>query len=370
MTQPGLHNRLIDAPRVATALQALRRTPRRWLVTGGAGFIGSYLTEVLLAAEQEVIVLDDFTTGRRSNLAEALTPLPLSAASRLEVVEGDVCDRDTLDKLVRRSDIVAHHAGRPGVRRSMLDPEGTHDVHVNGFQALLDTAKLHDVRLLYAASSVSYGTASGLSNREDEEGAPLSPYAAQKAANDLYAAAYRRAYGLRVIGLRHFNVIGPRAPLQGDAVGVLARWMQRIRQGQPCEVYGDGRSTRDFVHVGNAVAATVLAATTRNDAAFGRVFNVGSGHATTLLELHGYLTNAWHAVGMGSQPMTPKFLPFRDGDVRHASADIRAARDAFGYHPVVGIEEAIADTLAWFKEQLTPTIGQTAGVPGRLTPPP
>ena len=360
MTARSLHNRLSDAPHVASALQALRRRPRRWLVTGGAGFIGSYLTEVLLAAEQEVIVLDDFSTGQRSNLAEALEPLPLAAASRLEVVHGDVRDRETLDGLVRRSDVVAHHAGRPGVRRSMLDPDGTHDVHVNGFQALLDSVKVHDVRLLYAASSVSYGTASGLLNREDEEGVPLSPYAAQKAANDLYAAAYRRAYGVRVIGLRHFNVIGPRAPLHGDAVGVLARWMQRARQGQPCEVYGDGRSTRDFVHVGNAVAATVLAATTRNDAAFGRVFNIGSGHATTLLELHGYLTNAWHAAAMSPQPVKPKFLPFRDGDVRHASADVRSARDAFGYHPVVGLEEAIADTLAWFKAQAVPPNGKTS----------
>lgn len=350
MKKTSMHDRLRDAPHVADALRVLQRRPRRWLVTGGAGFLGSYLTEVLLAAEQEVIVLDDFSTGRQTNLAAALEPLPLSAASRLEVVHGDVRDVSTLNTLVGRSDIVAHHAGRPGVRRSLRDPNGTHDVHVNGFQALLDAVKRHDVRLLYAASSTSYGTASGFSNREDEEGAPLSPYAAQKAANDLYAAAYRRAYGTRVIGLRHFNVIGPRAPLDGDA-GVLARWMQRALKGQPCEVYGDGRSTRDFVHVGNAVAANVLAATSRNDAAFGRVFNVGSGRATTLLELYGHLTNAWHATGMDGQMTSPRFLPFRNGDVRHASADVRSARDALGYLPVLGLEEAVADALAWFHAQ-------------------
>jgi UDP-N-acetylglucosamine 4-epimerase len=352
MKKASMYDRLRDAPHVAGALQALQRRPRRWLVTGGAGFIGSFLTEVLLSAEQEVMVLDDFSTGQQANLAAALETLPLSAASRLEVVRGDVRDASTLDTLVGRSDIVAHHASRPGVRRSLRDPNGTHDVHVNGFQALLDAVKRHDVRLLYAASSVSYGTASGFANREEEEGAPLSPYAAQKAANDLYAAAYRHAYGTRVIGLRHFNVIGPRAPLNGDA-GVLTRWMQRTVMGQPCEVYGDGRSTRDFVHVGNAVAANVLAATTRNDAAFGRVFNVGSGRATTLLELHGHLTNAWHAAQMAGHITPPRFLPFRNGDVRHASADVRSARDALGYLPVLGLEEAVADALTWFDAQAT-----------------
>ena len=319
----------------------------RWLVTGAAGFIGSNLVEALLAAGQQVIGLDNFATGHRRNFDDVRAAVGEERWSNFELVEADIRDRDACTRAIDGVEIVLHQAALGSVPRSLADPLTSHDVNVTGFINLLDAARLAGVRrFVYAASSSTYGDEPNLPKREERIGNPLSPYAATKLANEVYAAVYARSYGSPSIGLRYFNVFGPRQDPAGTYAAVIPKWIAAMVSGAPIEIYGDGSTSRDFCYVANAVQANLRAALA-GDEAQNQVYNVAVGQRTSLNELFGLLRDglAKHQVHYGKQPV---HADFRSGDVRHSEADISKASELLGYAPTHRIDDGIAEALPWY----------------------
>jgi UDP-N-acetylglucosamine 4-epimerase len=335
---------LAGVPAYAATLDALWDAPRRWLVTGGAGFIGSHLTQALLELGQTVVVLDDLSTGRAANL-QAVRRAVGPAAARLRFVRGDVRDADTLAVAADHADVVLHHAALVSVPESIAAPVATHEVNVGGFLQVLEVARRLGACVVYAASSASYGDDEAPAKREERLGRPLSMYAASKTADEAYAAAYHAAYGLRTIGLRYFNVFGARQDPHGAYAAVIPAWIAAKAQGRRCRIHGDGRTTRDFCHVANVVGAVLLASRSDDPWLLGRAVNVGTGTPTTLLELHDAIDAAVRARRPDLPAGPPEFGPFRPGDVRHSCADIARARSVLGYEPAVGLRDGIAATV-------------------------
>ena len=330
----------------------MARLPRidadhRWLVTGAAGFIGSNLVEALLAAGQRVVGLDNFATGHRRNLAEVERNLPEKYGRQFQLIEGDIRDRAMCAEAVRGVDFVLHQAALGSVPRSLDDPLSSHDVNVTGFLNMLDAARLEGVkRFVYAASSSTYGDSPDLPKREDRIGAPLSPYAATKLADEIYAAAYEKAYGFRSIGLRYFNVFGPRQDPNGAYAAVIPTWAAAMINQQPISIYGDGLTSRDFCYVANAVQANLLAALSGAEAQ-GQVYNVAVGQQTSLIGLFELLkeTLGAHQVHYA---LEPAMADFRAGDVRHSLADIGKARTMLGYEPTHTIDAGLSEAMPWY----------------------
>ena len=256
----------------------------RWLVTGAAGFIGSNIVEALLAAGQEVVGLDNFATGHRSNLEEVGTNVGPDKWARFQMIEADIRDRQACARAVDGVTYVLHQAALGSVPRSMADPLNSHDSNVTGFINMLDSARQAKVRrFVYAASSSTYGDEPNLPKREERIGNPLSPYAATKLINEIYAGVYARAFDFPSVGLRYFNVFGARQDPNGPYAPVIPKWLIAMTGGQPVEIYGDGSTSRDFCYVANAVQANVLAALA-GDEAQGEVYNVAVGERTSLVE--------------------------------------------------------------------------------------
>ncbi len=327
--------------------RALSKVSGRWLVTGAAGFIGSNLVEALLAAGQQVIGLDNFATGHRGNLDEVRSAVGDTRWSGFELIEADIRDRDACARAVDGVEIVLHQAALGSVPRSMADPLTSHDVNVTGFVNLLDAARLAGVRrFVYAASSSTYGDEPNLPKREERIGNPLSPYAATKLANEIYAAVYARSYDFPSIGLRYFNVFGPRQDPQGPYAAVIPKWIAAMVNGAKIEIYGDGSTSRDFCYVANAVRANLRAALA-GDEAQNQVYNVAVGERTSLNQLFGLLRDglARHQVHYDQEP---GYADFRRGDVRHSEADISKARERLGYAPTHRIGDGIAEALPWY----------------------
>jgi UDP-N-acetylglucosamine/UDP-N-acetylgalactosamine 4-epimerase len=350
MTPPGALELLSGAPAYASVLAALRAEPRRWLVTGGAGFIGSHLVEALLGLGQEVVVLDDLSTGFLANLDDVRARVG-GARERLRFVEGDLRDAAAVAAAATGARVILHHAAAVSVPGSIDDPVTTHDINVTGFLHVLQAARATGARVVYAASSASYGDDPADVKVEDRLGRPLSPYAASKTANELYAAAFDAAYGLESVGLRYFNVFGARQDPHGAYAAVIPAWIDALVRGDRCRVHGDGLQTRDFCHVANVVGANLLAATTTAPAALGGVYNVGTGARTTLLELHEAILEALREAFPDRPDLAssaPEFGPARAGDVRHSCADVARARAVLDFEPVVGLRAGIGHTLAWF----------------------
>jgi len=351
VTGPSAVDLLAGAPAYAPTLDGLRASPRRWLVTGGAGFIGSHLVEALLGLGQEVVVLDDLSSGYLANLDDVRARVGSGAATRLRFVEGDLRDADAVAAAAAGVRVVLHHAAQVSVPRSIEDPLTAHHVNVTGFLHVLEAAREAGARVVYAASSASYGDDPADVKVEGRLGRPLSMYAASKTANEVYAAAYGQAYGLETVGLRYFNVFGARQDPRGAYAAVIPAWIDALVRGERCRVHGDGLTTRDFCHVANVVGANLLAATTDAPAALGAVFNVGTGARTTLLELHAAIVAAVREAlpeAPGPAGASPEFGPFRPGDVRHSCADVTRARTELGFEPVVGLREGVAHTLGWY----------------------
>ncbi|HET7232742.1 MAG TPA: SDR family oxidoreductase [Longimicrobium sp.] len=326
---------------------ALRARPRTWLVTGAAGFIGSHLVETLLRLGQNVVAMDNFATGYRRNLEEAAAP---AATGRFRLVEADIRDVDACMDVCRGVDYVLHHAALGSVPRSLDDPLGVHEVNVTGTLNLLAAAREAGVaRVVYASSSAVYGDCEATPAREEETGAALSPYAVTKRVNEEYAAVFARAYGVPSVGLRYFNVFGPRQDPRGAYAAVIPLWARELVAGRPCTVYGDGATTRDFTWVGSVVQANLLAATSA-DAGPCAVFNVGSGRAVTLAELHGAMAAALRRTGRFAPPAV--HAPLRDGDVRHSRADVSRITRALGYAPEADFERCMDATLGWYLRRL------------------
>jgi UDP-N-acetylglucosamine 4-epimerase len=321
--------------------------PARWLVTGAAGFIGSHLIETLLRAGQHVRSLDNFSTGRRSNLDDVRRRVGAAAWARHELVEGDIADEPTARAACSGIDLVLHQAALGSVPRSIADPLATHRANATGFLTMLVAARDAGVRrFVYAASSSTYGDSPTLPKVEDVIGNPLSPYAVTKYLDELYAGVFGRCYGLPTIGLRYFNVFGPRQDPNGAYAAVIPRWIAAILAGQTCTINGDGATSRDFCFVANAVQANLRAALTDDPEAVGRVYNVAVGERTDLNELHALLATGLQGLRPGLVVPPPVHADFRAGDVRHSLADIGLARRLLGYAPTHTVRQGILETVA------------------------
>jgi UDP-N-acetylglucosamine 4-epimerase len=337
----------VNAGPLDEVLAHVRAAPARWLVTGAAGFIGSHLLETLLRAGQHVRSLDNFSTGRRANLDDVRQRVGEEAWSRHEAIEGDIADEATCRVACTGVELVLHQAALGSVPRSIADPLATHRANATGFLNMLVAARDAGVRrFVYAASSSTYGDSPALPKVEDVIGKPLSPYAVTKYLNELYAGVFGRCYGLQTIGLRYFNVFGPRQDPNGAYAAVIPRWIASMLEGAECTINGDGETSRDFCFVANAVQANLRAALTSEVEAIGRVYNVAVGERTTLNQLHAEIASSLQSLRPGLRIAAPTHAPFRAGDVRHSLADIALARGLLGFEPTHTVREGLAETIA------------------------
>lgn len=338
---------------LAAVREELRAHPRRWLVTGSAGFIGSHLLEELLDLGQHVVSLDNFATGFRRNLDEVRATVGEDAWRRHTFIEVDIVEFAACRRACEGVAIVLHEAALGSVPRSIDDPLRTHAANATGFLNLLVAARDAGVqRVVYAASSSSYGDHPGLPKVEDVIGAPLSPYAVTKYVNELYADVFGRCYGLETIGLRYFNVFGRRQDPNGAYAAVIPRFVAAILREVPVTIYGDGETTRDFCHVANVVQANLLAATVADSRALRQIYNVAVGARMSLNELHDVLRDLIVGRHPALRVAPPEHAEFRAGDVRHSEADVGKARRLLGYRPEWNARRGLAETLPWYESHL------------------
>lgn len=330
----------------------LNRRTLTWLVTGSAGFIGSHLLETLLRLGQHVVSLDDFSTGHRHNLRLVEQAVGGEAWKRHRFIEGTIADPATCREACRDVNIVLHQAALGSVPRSISDPLPTHTANVTGFINMLAAARDANARrFVYASSSATYGDHEALPKVEHAIGRPLSPYAASKRMNELYAGVFARCYGIESVGLRYFNVFGVRQDPEGTYAAVIPRWVRSMLLGEPVEVNGDGETTRDFCYVANAVQANLLAALTSNPEALNQVYNVAVGESTSLNRLLEILRSLLSEAPGSLPDMQPVHRPFREGDVRHSRADIGQARRLLGYAPTHTLSAGLREALPWYVER-------------------
>ncbi|MHC1767865.1 MAG: SDR family oxidoreductase [Verrucomicrobiia bacterium] len=333
--------------------QKLRDGPRAWLVTGAAGFIGSNLVEQLLRLEQQVVGLDNFATGQRANLEQVKGLVKPRQWARFSFIEGDIRDLRTCQEACQGIDFVLHQAALGSVPRSIVDPLLTNESNVTGFVNALVAARDHKVkRFVYAASSSTYGDHPGLPKVEDVIGKPLSPYAVTKYVNELYADVFGRCYGVPSIGLRYFNVFGPRQDPNGAYAAVIPRWIATMIKNQPAVINGDGETSRDFCFIANVVQANLLAATTSDSEAVGQVYNVALGARTTLNELFELLRTRLSPFYPHLDAYKPVYEDFRPGDVRHSQADIGKAQRLLRFQPTHTVAQGLDEALAWYRDNL------------------
>lgn len=342
----------------------LRGTCRKWLVTGGAGFIGSHIVEQLLDLGQDVVVLDNLAVGKRSTLSEVVAAAPFAARRRFRLVVGDIRDTAACRDAVEGVDHVLHHAALGSVPGSIENPGQVHDVNAAGFVSVLIAARDAGAKsVVYASSSAVYGDDPASEKTEHCLGGVLSPYAASKRCNELFAQAFTRCYGQPTVGLRYFNVYGPRQDPDGPYAAVIPRWLAALAGGTEVVVNGDGSTTRDFCCVRDVVQANLRAALA-GPAAAGGVFNIGSGHRTTLTALLSELRSALTAAGV---PCTSRIThgPFRAGDIRHSLADISSARTVLGFAPAYDLRAGLALAMPHYLQQTGWSTGRPAPVADR-----
>jgi len=331
----------------------LLKEPKRWLITGVAGFIGSNLLEHLLKLDQSVVGIDNFSTGKSRNLLEVQDLVSKEQWRRFAFVEGDIRHLPTCREGCRDVDYVLHHAALGSVPRSIEDPIASNENNVTGTLNMLVAARdLMVKRFVYAASSSTYGDHPGLPKVEELIGRPLSPYAVTKYVNELYADVFARTYGLDGIGLRYFNVFGPRQDPEGAYAAVIPKWIAAMIKGETVCINGTGETSRDFCYVENVVQMNLLAATCADPAAVNQVYNTAVNARTSLNELfaklHGRLLRHYpHLRGC-----SPVYRDFRAGDVLHSQADIGKAAKLLGYVPTHTIDDGLDAALPWYMANL------------------
>ena len=310
----------------------------RYLVTGGAGFIGSHLVEHLTARGEEVVVIDDFSTGRRDNIAPF--------RDRIELIEGSILDPELCARAVRGADYVLHQAAVPSVPRSVADPMGSHQANTTGTLNMLMAARDANVkRFVYAASSSAYGNTAELPKQEGMLPRPLSPYAVAKYGGECYCRAFYATWGLPTVALRYFNIFGPRQDPNSLYAAVIPRFVTSAVNGEAPVIYGDGEQTRDFTSVRNAVHANLLA-TEAESRAFGEVCNIGCGSRTSVNEL-------WRMISARiGVDIKPQYEPGRPGDVRDSLASLERAEELLGYRPVMDFATGLNETIDYFAPQV------------------
>ena len=321
--------------------RTLKRRPCKWLVTGAAGFIGSHLVEALLHLNQRVVGLDNFATGYAANLNDVRANVTAAQRRAFRFIEGDITNAKDCQRACRGVSLVLHQAALGSVPRSFANPLGTHTPNTTGFLNVLQAArKAKAQRVVYASSSSVYGDIKSSPKVETITGKLLSPYAVSKMVDELYAQVFSSGYGQELVGLRYFNVFGSRQDPAGAYAAVIPRWAQKLSRNQQTEIYGDGKTSRDFCYVANVVQANLLAATVK--AAAGNVYNVAVGTRTTLNELHRQLRQ------LTNSKAKPVYKDFREGDVRHSLASTRAATRDLGYSPTHTLEQGLELTVPWF----------------------
>lgn len=332
-----------------TAKAEARMTPKRWLVTGVAGFIGSNLMERLLQLDQIVVGLDNFSTGKRENLTDVQTLVSERQWSRFTFIEGDIRHLGTCHTACKNVDVILHQAALGSVPRSIADPLNCNDNNVNGNLNMLKAACDTRVkRMVYASSSAVYGDHPGLPKVENICGQQLSPYAVSKMVNELYAHVFSHLYGLETIGLRYFNVFGPRQDPEGAYAAVIPHWISALRTGETVYINGSGETSRDFCFIENVVQANLLAATTNNRMAINQVYNVALNNRVTLNELFRLLQKYIQPYLDSPCESHPVYRDFRPGDVLHSQADISKALQLLGYAPSHSVEEGLEASMAWY----------------------
>lgn len=311
-----------------------------FVVTGGAGFIGSHLTEYLVSNKaKKVTVFDDLSTGNADNLK------PFEKHSNFEFIKGSICDVNACEKAFKGADYVLHQAALCSVPRSVANPVATHEVNVSGFLNVLMAAKATGVkRLVYASSSSVYGDSKTLPKRETDQVGPLSPYAVSKLSNELYASVFARNYNMSLAGLRYFNIFGPRQNPNGPYAAAIPLFITALMEGKSPTIYGDGNQTRDFTFIENVVQANIKALFA-DEKVKGQVFNIAAGGRTSVNELFHILAE------LAGSNIKPEYKPSRTGDVKDSNAAVDKAKEYFGYAPEVNFRHGIEATWKWYKEQ-------------------
>jgi UDP-N-acetylglucosamine 4-epimerase len=334
---------------------SLRASPQTWLITGVAGFIGSNLLETLLGLDQHVVGLDNFATGHQRNLDEVKLQVNAQQWSRFRFIRGDIRVLDDCRTACEGVDLVLHQAALGSVPRSIADPITTNAVNIDGFVNMLVASRDAKVeRFVYAASSSTYGDHPGLPKIEDRIGKPLSPYAVTKYVNELYADVFARTYGVASIGLRYFNVFGPRQDPDGAYAAVIPKWIAAMIRGDTVQINGDGETSRDFCFIANAVQANLLAACATRGDALNQVYNVAVGDRTNLNELYEHLRRNLAGRFVHLAAAKPLYGDFRAGDVLHSQADVAKARERLGYAPSHRVSDGLQESMAWYAAHLAP----------------
>lgn len=335
--------------------ERIRTRPRTWLVTGVAGFIGSNLLESLLKLNQQVVGLDNLSTGSRGNLTQVKDAVGESQWRKFRFVEGDIRSLDTCRGACGCAEIVLHQAALGSVPHSLSDPIASHDSNVTGFLNMLVAARDAGVsRLVYAGSSATYGDHPGLPQVEAQIGRPLSPYALTKRANELYAEIFATCYGFESIGLRYFNVFGPRQDPDGAYAAVIPKWIAGMVRNEPVFINGDGETVRDFCYVDNVIQANLLAALVDNPAAVNQVYNVALNEKTTLNELFESIRSLLEPRFPALHNLRPVYRESCPGEVRLSQADIGKAKRLLGYRPLWRTSQGLAHAIDWYVAMLAP----------------
>jgi UDP-N-acetylglucosamine 4-epimerase len=338
--------------RFETLREELRARPKRWLVTGAAGFIGSHLTQSLLGLGQTVVGLDNFSTGKMANLHDVMERVGPRERARFTLVEGDVRELRVCQDAMAGAELVLHEAALGSVPRSLADPLASHANNVDGFVNVLMAARAAGVRrVVFASSSSVYGDESASPKVESRIGRPLSPYAATKLVDEIYADLFLRTHAIDSVGLRYFNVFGPRQDPNGAYAAVIPRWTEALMTDQQCVVYGDGSASRDFCFVADVVQANLLAACASEADVAPRIFNVAAGARTTLLELFALIAARVerHRPGATAKPLLSE--PPRVGDIPHSLASIERARGGLGFEPAYDVARGLDQTVEFFARQ-------------------
>jgi UDP-N-acetylglucosamine 4-epimerase len=333
--------------------QELAQRKHHWLVTGAAGFIGSNLVEALLKLNQRVTGLDNFATGHQHNLDQVRELVGEQAWSNFTFVQADIRSPEDCARACEGVDFVLHQAALGSVPRSIADPQTTNETNISGFLNMLVAARDAKVkRFVYAASSSTYGDHPGLPKVEDRIGKPLSPYAVTKYVNELYADVFGRTYGFESIGLRYFNVFGPRQDPNGAYAAVIPKWVASLIRNEELRINGDGETSRDFCYVDNVVQINLLAALAGSEAA-NQVYNVALNDRTSLNQLHAMMCSLLAERFPHVAAHKPTYVDFRKGDVRHSQADIGKAVSMLGYAPTHRIGEGLKEAMDWYVRNLS-----------------
>ncbi len=338
--------------------QDLRASPRRWLITGVAGFIGSHLLEQLLQLRQSVVGLDNFSTGHQRNLEEVRRNVSEESWAGFRMIEGDITNPKDCASACEGIDLVLHQAALGSVPRSIGDPQRSYAVNVMGFLNMIVAARDAGVkRIVYASSSSVYGDHPDLPKREEKIGEPLSPYAATKYINELTANVFARCYGCETVGLRYFNVFGPRQDPNGPYAAVIPKWIAALLAAEKITINGDGETSRDFCYVDNVVQANILAAGAGAVGAVNQVYNVALNTRISLIQVFETIQRLLAERRPSLSIATPCYGAFRSGDVRHSQACVDKGVERLGYAPSVSFEDGLRETVDWHTRETNVRLG-------------